>query len=265
MPEFKIKKTLVIIILSPAKSLDYKTLYPQLENTKKAFATSPIFESLSQKLVLDLQRLNVEQIKNIMAISPKLAKLNYERFCDFNQSAARQAIFAFDGDVYREIDKTKFQESDFIYLQNHVRILSGLYGLLRPLDLIKPHRLEMGTSFSKENFDYQNLYDFWNDKISLALTKTTAKSIVNLASQEYFLALHPNKISKRLINISFKDYGKKGELKTIGINSKKARGMMTNYAIHNKISDPDQLKNFTEKNYYFAEGLSNQDHWVFVR
>lgn len=259
----------MIILLSPAKSLDYETNYSHLTQKNKNFATTPIFEKELKKLVFDLKNLNQNSVEKLMNLSSKLAKLNYERFQNFEKSPTRQAIFAFDGDVYGEIDRKNLDESKLNYAQNHLRILSGLYGILRPLDLISPYRLEMGTSFAKKDlnydFSYKNLYEFWNNKISTELSKIKADVIINLASEEYFSVIDPSKINKLIINIAFKEENKNGELKIIGINAKKARGMMANFAIQNQIHNFEDLKLFSQKNYQFQKELSNQENWVFVR
>ncbi len=173
-------------------------------------------------------------------------------------------MLAFDGDVYDGIEKEKYKAADFEFAQEHLRILSGLYGLLRPLDLIAPYRLEMGTNFGKFKFIAKNLYEFWGDKIATELAKSEESEIVNLASEEYFSAINLKKLNKKVINIHFKDR-KNGALKTIGINSKKMRGLMTNHAIVNKIEDVKKLQKFSANDYKFSKENSSEKDWVFIR
>jgi cytoplasmic iron level regulating protein YaaA (DUF328/UPF0246 family) len=248
----------MLIVLSPAKSLDFTT------NFKCSIATKPIFPNETSLLVNNLKKLTIENLQDLMSISKKLGELNYQRFQDFQKTLERQAILAFDGDVYDGIDKKNYHEKDFDFAQKHLVILSGLYGLLRPLDSIKPYRLEMGTNFKDIKFFIKNLYEFWEDKIAQEINKNPAKNIVNLASQEYFSAINSKKINKKIIEINFQEK-KNGVLKTIGINSKKARGLITNFAIKNKISNPQNLQEFNEENYRFNPSLSSNEKWFFIR
>jgi cytoplasmic iron level regulating protein YaaA (DUF328/UPF0246 family) len=222
--------------------------------------------------MLELKKFSISDLEKLMGISKKLAELNFTRFQNFEKKFdlknSRQALLAFDGDVYAGIEKNNFSEKDFTFAQNHIRILSGLYGLLRPLDLIQPYRLEMGTDFKKCKFLSKNLYEFWGDKISKTLDELaiaqSAKHIVNLASEEYFSAINPKKISTKIINCVFKE--KKGDaLKIVGINAKKARGLMTNFAIKNKISDVKKLQEFSEEKYRFNKNLSDESNFIFTR
>ena len=248
----------MLIVLSPAKSLDFST------NFKCTTTTKPIFQNETSQLVDHLKKITVDNLQELMSISKKLGELNYQRFQDFQKNPERQAILAFDGDVYDGIDKKNYNEKDFNFAQNHVIILSGLYGLLRPLDSIKPYRLEMGTNFKNFNFFIKNLYEFWENKIVQEINQNPAKIIINLASQEYFSAINSSKINKKIIEIIFQEK-KNGTLTTIGINSKKARGLMTNFAIKNKISNPQNLQDFCEENYQFDSSLSNSKKWFFIR
>lgn len=252
----------MIILLSPAKSLDFTTKF----NCKNH--TTPFFEKDITKLIGKLKKVTIADLEKLFGISKKLAELNFERSQNFapkfNLKNSRQALLAFDGDVYAAIDKTNFNEKDFDFAQKHLRILSGLYGLLKPLDLIQPYRLEMGTDFKNFNFGVKNLYEFWGDRISQQLDLIGSKHIINLASQEYFAAVNPKKIKAKIINIIFKE--KKGnQLKIIGINAKKARGLMANFVIKNKITNPEKLKNFCDANYKFKAELSDAVNWIFVR
>jgi cytoplasmic iron level regulating protein YaaA (DUF328/UPF0246 family) len=248
----------MLIVLSPAKSLDFTS------NFKCSIATKPIFPNETSLLVNNLKKLTIENLQDLMSISKKLGELNYQRFQDFQKTSERQAILAFDGDVYDGIDKKNYHEKDFDFAQKHVVILSGLYGLLRPLDSIKPYRLEMGTNFKDIKFFIKNLYEFWENKIVQEINQNPTKIIVNLASQEYFSAINSKKINKKIIEITFQEK-KNGVLKTIGINSKKARGLITNFAIKNKISNPQNLQEFSEENYQFNPSLSSNEKWFFIR
>jgi cytoplasmic iron level regulating protein YaaA (DUF328/UPF0246 family) len=255
----------MIILLSPAKSLDYDS-----KLVCKNY-TIPHFVSEIEKLIFTLKKLTISDLEKLMTISKKLAELNFERFQNFeknfNQKNSRQALLAFDGDVYAGIDKHNFSQNDFDFSQNHLRILSGLYGVLKPLDLIQPYRLEMGCDLKKLPMA-KNLYQFWGDKISNHLNEESktlsARYIINLASEEYFSVINTKIITSKIINIAFKE--KKADvLKVVGINAKKARGLMTNFTIKNKITNPLDLKNFSEQNYTFQKNLSDESNFVFVR
>jgi len=260
----------MLIVLSPAKSLDFESV-----NNCKNFSISH-FAQNTQKLILQLKKLSVLDLQNLMKISPKLAELNFARFqnfsADFNFENSRQALMAFDGDVYDGIDKKNYSASDFEFAQKNLRILSGLYGILRPLDLMQPYRLEMGTDFKKlplaQKLGAPNLYQFWGDEIAKNLNETckiNAQShIINLASEEYFAAINLKIIAPKIINIFFKE--QKGDvLKIVGINAKKARGLMTNFIIKNKISRVSDLQKFDEQNYRFTPKFSDESNFVFVR
>ncbi len=213
----------MLILLSPAKSLDYKS------PISCADFTTPHFSEETKKLAAKLRKFSVSDLEKLMGISKNLAELNHERFKNFSDKFdfknSKQALLAFDGDVYKPIEVEKFSATDFSFAQKNLRILSGFYGILRPLDLMQPYRLEMGTNL--------NLYDFWSDKISQQLDSEGAKHIINLASEEYFSVVNPKKISAKIINIIFKEK-KNDSYKIIGIHAKKARGLMTNFIIKNK-------------------------------
>lgn len=255
----------MIIVLSPAKSLDLETDFGINEYSKVEFSDE-IFE-----LVKNLNQLSQQEISDLMKISDKLGQLNFSRYQNFAKKFdlknSRQALLAFDGDVYRGIDKKNYDKKDFEFAQNHLRILSGLYGLLRPLDLIQPYRLEMGTDLKKSKISNnlgKNLYEFWGDKITQKLNEIKDDYLINLASGEYFEAINVKKLNKNIINITFKE-NKNGVLKIIGISSKRARGLMTNYIIKNKLSKISELKNFTQDNYKFSVELSDNNNFIFVR
>lgn len=256
----------MIIVLSPAKSLDYKTNF----NCKKY--TIPKFEIETQFLAKNISKLKAEELENLMKISPKLSELNQQRYnnfaAKFDLHNSRQAILAFDGDVYSQIDKENYSEEDFDFAQNHLRILSGLYGILRPLDLIQPYRLEMGTSFKNnrlaKDLGFDNLYQFWQDKLSREISDEAGDYLINLASNEYFDAIDPKKISAQIVNIDFKE-NKNGQLKIIGISAKRARGSMANFIVKNRITKISNLKKFNHDGYCFRDDLSRDNHLIFAR
>ncbi len=266
MGRTQIKQVIMFILLSPAKSLDYDSPISQ-----KNF-TIPVFAEETQKLAKSLQKFTATDLENLMGISQKLAQLNFERFqnfqTNFDLENSKQALLVFDGDVYQGIDKENYTTKDFEFAQKNLRILSGLYGLLKPLDLMQPYRLEMGTDFKKTDFIAKNLYEFWGDKITAQLDlecqNAKAKHVINLASEEYFSAIKPKKMSVKIINVAFKE-NKNGVYKIVGINAKKARGLMADFIIKNKISDPQKLKDFDLENYRFEQTMSDETNFVFVR
>jgi len=205
-----------------------------------------------------------------MKLSDKLAGLNVARFTewqpDFNLDNARQAILAFKGDVYTGLDAQSLSAEDFDYAQQHLRILSGLYGVLRPLDLMQPYRLEMGTKL--DNPKGKNLYEFWGERLTQSLNQCLAeqksKVLLNLASNEYFKAVKPKQLDGTLINVDFKDF-KNDQYKIISFYAKKARGIMARYVIQHKIDSVEALKDFTEQGYYYSTEQSKPDHLVFLR
>ena len=253
----------MLLIISPAKTLNYES------HPYKSFS-QPDHLSDSQKLVKLLKKKKMPELMKLMDISENIAIENLKRFKNFSlpftPENSKQAVLAFDGDVYDGLNATDFSEADFDFTQQHLRILSGLYGVLRPLDLMQPYRLEMGRAL--ENPKGSNLYKFWGDKISKTLNKaveeTENKVIVNLASNEYWSAVDLKKLKVPFIEIQFKE--KKDELyKVISFNAKKARGMMVRYAIKNRLDHPEQLKSFALDNYSFNELLSDEKVWVFTR
>jgi cytoplasmic iron level regulating protein YaaA (DUF328/UPF0246 family) len=254
----------MISILSPAKRLNYSD--PVLTNTY----TIPAFVEESEIIMNKLRKLNASGIKKLMNINDSLAEINYERFQnwkpEFDLNVARQAITTFKGDVYLGINVKSYDEEDFDMAQNHIRILSGLHGILKPLDLIRPYRLEMGTNLKIGRS--KNLYDFWENKILEAIESDAAYKedgiLVNLASQEYFSAIPANKLDGKVITPTFKEY-KNGTYRPIHIFLKKARGYMTSFIIKNKINDPDSLKLFDWEGYEYNDKLSKDDQWVFTR
>lgn len=250
----------MLILISPAKTLDYST-----PNFKES--TQPDFQIDTDALVRIMKKKSAKEIGELMHISENLAELNEERFKtfqkDFTFENSKQALLAFKGDVYTKIDVEEFSKEDFDFAQEHLRILSGLYGLLKPLDLIQPYRLEMGIRL--ENKKGKNLYEFWDKKIAKAINKAAnGQTIINLASQEYFKAVHLKALKAPLVNIEFKEY-KDETYKIIGFFAKQARGMMSNFAIKHRITDPEELKTFNEGGYEYSDKLSDQYNWIFVR
>ena len=254
----------MLITLSPSKGQDFELAAPT--NT----FTIPQQLKDSEKLIKQLRKLSVEEIKKMMSLSDNLAELNFQRYKDFglpfNQQNAKQAIFAFKGDVYSGINTSSMAQQDFEYAQNHVRILSGLYGYLRPLDLIQPYRLEMKTKL--ENSKGADLYQFWGESITNFLNdefKThSQKVLVNLASNEYWKSVQPKKINAKVINVAFKEI-KDGKARIIAIFAKKARGMMTDFIVRNRVETVDGLKDFNYENYKFDASTSNENSFVFTR
>lgn len=254
----------MLITLSPSKGQDFELAAPT--NT----FTIPQQLKDSEKLIKQLRKLSVEEIKKLMSLSDNLAELNFQRYKDFglpfNQQNAKQAIFAFKGDVYSGINTSSMTQQDFEYAQNHVRILSGLYGYLRPLDLIQPYRLEMKTKL--ENSKGADLYQFWGESITNFLNdefKThSQKVLVNLASNEYWKSVQPKKINAKVINVAFKEV-KDGKARIIAIFAKKARGMMTDFIVRNRVETVDEIKDFNYENYKFDASASNENSFVFTR
>lgn len=253
----------MIIILSPAKTLDYETQMPEVK------VSQPQFERQAEELNQVIQPLTPGDLSALMKISPQLAMLNYERNQSFMHADApkRPAVLAFDGDAYEGMDPYTFTASDFDFAQDHLRILSGLYGVLRPLDEVKPYRLEMGIKLP--NPKGKNLYEFWSKELNAYFDDLLSKDdgvLINLASEEYSKAINLKETAKkyRVITPVFKDNRGNG-LKVISFLAKKGRGMMTRYIIENKISDPEKLKEFEMGGYAFSEDLSTDDQWIFVR
>ena len=250
----------MLIVISPAKTLDYS-------NPEYSSHTQPDFPTEVKDLVGVLKKKSASQISKLMHLSDSLAVLNEERYKTFsetfNPENSKQAVLAFKGEVYAKMEADHFSPEDLDFAQQHLRILSGLYGLLKPLDLIQPYRLEMGTPLQTRKGN--NLYQYWGTKISKALNELgEERPLVNLASQEYFKAVDQKTLKMPVITIHFKEY-KEGKYQVIGFFAKQARGMMARYAILNRINDPEQLKVFREEGYEFSAPLSTAQDWVFVR
>lgn len=254
----------MLTVISPAKTLDYET------PAQTQQSTMPRFLSDSQQLIDTLQTYSVQDIAELMKLSDKLAALNVARYTDwssnFDNKPAKQAILAFKGDVYTGLDAETLSEEKLLYAQKHLRILSGLYGVLKPLDLMLPYRLEMGTKLNTPNG--KDLYQFWGNKLTESLNSELESEaqpvLVNLASNEYFKAIKPKSLNARVITPVFKDW-KSGQYKIISFYAKKARGLMTRYIIDQDINDPEQLKAFDYEGYRFSASMSEGDTLVFIR
>jgi hypothetical protein len=250
----------MIAIISPAKSLNFETASPY-----ESF-TIPHFAKDADYLAGKLKKLKPAELATLMNISPKLSLLNAERFANWKSASEKQAIFAYDGDVYDGLEAGSLTLPEIEFGQNHLHILSGMYGLLRPLDTIKPYRIEMGTPFATPKAD--NLYKYWGDRITDQLKKSLKASenniLINLASQEYFTSINTKKLKARIITPSFKDKSN-GEYAVLSFFAKKARGMMCRFIIQNEITDFEMLVGFDSGGYHFNHGLSKGDNWVFTR
>lgn len=254
----------MLTVISPAKTLDYET--PPVTDS----FTQPAHLTQSRKLIRRLREFSAADLKQLMHISDGLAELNQQRFrqwkTPFKPDNARQALFAFKGDVYLGLDAYSLQPDDVDFAQDHLRILSGLYGLLRPLDLMQPYRLEMGTRLDTELGN--NLYQFWDGRITDALNRdlrqSDTKTLINLASGEYFKSIKPKKLEADVITPAFREY-RDGDYKFIQFFAKKARGLMARYLIDQRIDDPEGLKDFDYEGYRFNAKLSQGKDWVFTR
>jgi len=254
----------MITLLSPAKTLDYDTP-ERIEDL-----SIPQFSLDANRLIRILKKKSVDDIKGLMHISDDLAKLNRARYKnfkkDYTDENSKSAISAFKGDVYVGLDAATLDEEDLKFANEHIRILSGLYGILLPFDRMQPYRLEMGTKL--ENKKGTNLYHYWGDSISKALNKELKAQesdvILNLASMEYFKAVDKKKLKARVINVDFREE-ENGELKFKSFFAKKARGLMARYIIKNRIDDVESLAGFDYENYRFAEEHSTEDTLLFVR
>ena len=254
----------MLTVISPAKTLDYESPLPSDEFTR------PSQLKQSQLLINRLRDLSSLDLAELQRVSSKIAELNFERNhtwkTPFNLKNARQAVFAFKGDVYTGLDAYSMSENNRAFAQNHLRILSGLYGLLRPLDLIRPYRLEMGTKLTTSAG--KNLYEFWDMKITDALNKQLkaikSDTLINLASNEYFKSVKTRNLKARVITPVFKDY-KNGEYKMIGFFAKKARGLMTRFIVDHELTQAEDIKDFNREGYKFKPALSDDSTWVFTR
>ena len=254
----------MLLVISPAKTLDFDT------PANTAIASKPTMLKDSAMLIDRMREFAPDDLVNLMGVSQKIAELNTQRFMNwqmpFTKKNAKQALLAFKGDVYTGLNAETFTEDDFDFAQQHLRILSGLYGVLRPLDLIQPYRLEMGTKLINDKG--KNLYEFWNKKPTQALNKQLtsldSSTVINLASNEYFNAVDKSALKANIITPVFKDY-KNGKYKIISFYAKKARGLMSAYIIKNKLQEPSQIKKFNVDGYYFEPQGSTDNEWLFLR
>lgn len=254
----------MLMVISPAKTLDYES---PLATSR---FTQPALLEKSQQLIDVARDLSPAQIASLMGISDKLAHLNADRFSQwqppFSPDNARQAILAFKGDVYTGLQAESFSEADFDFAQKHLRMLSGLYGLLRPLDLMQPYRLEMGIKLA--NPAGKDLYSFWGDLLTQKLNDALAEQgddvLINLASDEYFKAIKPKQLNAELVKPVFLDE-KNGKFKVISFYAKKARGLMSRYVIEKRLTKPAQLKKFDVDGYFFDAAESKGNELVFKR
>lgn len=254
----------MLIIISPAKTIDFEKAPIVSQNS------SPEFVKEAKNLVGLLKKYDAEELMYLMNISDKLAHLNVARFNTWNpqinKEKDRQALCAFRGEVFNRLNVDNWTPADFAFAQNHLRILSGLYGVLRPLDYIKPYRLEMGTKL--QTAKGENLYDFWGDKITQSIQKQLNQQgdqlLINLASNEYFKSINIKKLKAQIITPVFKDF-KNGQYKIITVFAKKARGLMSRYIIQNQITQAEQIKLFDFDGYYYNDKLSKNNSWVFTR
>ena len=250
----------MLAVISPAKTLDYKRPIPPLPSTRPAFGEE------AQALAGAAAKIPVKRLSELMDISDKLAKLNAERFRSFAEQPERPAIYAFAGDVYVGFEVHSLVEEAVLFAQDHLRILSGLYGLLRPLDRIRPYRLEMGTKWAPRRRD---LYSYWKSRIADLLVQDLAKSgdrtIINLASKEYWQAA-AGKLPRdvRVIEIDFREEGPSG-LRFNSFAAKRARGMMARYLCEHRLDDPEALKGFDSDGYAYDPEHSDEEHWRFSR
>lgn len=254
----------MIAILSPAKNLNMRKAI----NTN--LYTNPVFIKEASMLMKELQQYTPPELESLMNINAELAEKNFMRHISWNKEHnllnGKQAILAYDGAVYRGINAKDFNNQQLFFANEHIRIISGLYGVLRPLDLIQPYRLEMATKL--RNNSGNNLYSFWKDKLTNyfeeELIKQKDNILIDLASKEYSSAIDINKLNAKVITPAFKDY-KRGTYKVVTIYAKRARGLMSRFIIENSIVLPDDLKEFCEEGYNYNENLSTDVEWIFTR
>ncbi len=254
----------MITLLSPSKGQDF-----ECPTCTDAY-TMPRLLSHSELLLADLRSYDTQALQKLMGVSERIAELNVQRFkkftLPFTPQNSKQALCAFTGDVYGAMEVEQYSPADFEYAQGHLRILSGLYGCLRPLDLIQPYRLEMKTKMTNKRGD--NLYEFWGqhitEEINRDLIEQDVQVVVNLASQEYFKAVNKKKLAGELLNIVFKEI-KDAKVRVVAIFAKRARGMMADFIIRQKIDNPEDLKGFTSSGYRYDEASSEKDLLTFVR
>ncbi|MCH9753643.1 MAG: peroxide stress protein YaaA [Alphaproteobacteria bacterium] len=253
----------MLLITSPSKTQDFSEV--KLENL---VLSKPEMIDQIREIISVMKNQNKSDLSKLMKISEKLAELNFVRYQefvrDFTSKNSKPSIFAFKGDVYSGIEVDKYKKEDFEFAQKHLLILSGLYGLLRPLDCIQPYRLEMGTKINIK--EHKDLYEFWGNKITDMINKKAEENdiILNLASNEYSKAIKLEILKCKMVDVVFKE-NRNGSYKVIGLFAKRARGKMINYIIRNKIQSQDEIKKFNIDGYKFNQDLSDQSHLVFVR
>lgn len=249
----------MIVLLSPAKTLDFERALPRLS------VTAPYFANEARLLAKSAAHLSQKRLAELMHISPRLAKFNADRFRDFADLPERQALFAFAGDVYTGFEVDTLNEEGVAFAQDHVRMLSGLYGLLRPLDAIRPYRLEMGTRWAPRR---KKLTDWWGDRIAELLHAQVREErsgvILNLASQEYFAAVDGRLKELRVIDVDFREPGPDGP-RFVSFSAKKARGMMARWMCEHRVTDVEAMRGFDSDGYRFDPDESDADHWRFTR
>lgn len=254
----------MLVVISPSKTLDFSK---QFENKSH---TIPVFLKETEELVQKLRLFSIKDLMKLLKISEPIAEESFNRFVNWDvchpAEKSKIAILAFKGEAYENLKATSFTTSDFEFASRHLRILSGLYGLLRPLDYVMPYRLEMGTRF--QNSCGKDLYKYWKSKVTYEINKLTKennlKTIINLASSEYFKVINEKQIEVPIINIVFKQKVD-GEFKTMGVHSKRARGMMANFIVKNRISQPEELMQFIADGYTYNEAFSLEKEWVYTR
>lgn len=253
----------MLILLSPAKKLT-------ITGEKLKNYTIPTQLDKAEQLITELKKYSPKKLQKLMGVSTAIAELNVERFFSWEAEHiiknSKQAILTFTGEVYNGLDASSLSEKEINYAQDHLRILSGLYGVLKPLDFMHEYRLEMGTKLKIKK--HSNLYSFWGDVITNELNQVLAshknKTVINLASTEYFKSVNPKKLNAKIITPIFKD-GKNGDYKVVMVYAKKARGMMANYIIKNKIENTEELIGFNSEGYYYNPKLSTETELVFYR
>jgi cytoplasmic iron level regulating protein YaaA (DUF328/UPF0246 family) len=252
----------MLLLISPAKSFDFESVSNIVDSSL------PLFPEEASKLIKKMKTFSHKALRELMGISADLAFLNFDRYQkwipDHAKGISKQALLAYSGEVYRGLNTKEMNEDDLNFAQNHLRILSGLYGVLRPLDLIQAHRLEMGTKL--KYYSSNNLYQFWGDKITKRINEDLSNSdyLINLASQEYFKSINKKKLKTKVITPIFKDFSN-GDYKILMTYAKNARGQMANYIIKNQITDPELLKTFEGSGYIFDSSSSDEYNWVFLR
>lgn len=254
----------MLFLLSPAKKLDYDSVLNIQSHTQ------PLFVKQAAQLIKVLKELSPKEVGELMDLSPALSQLNVDRYATwkpkFTQDNSRQAILAFNGDVYEGLNASTLSERDLLWAQDHIAILSGLYGVLRPLDLMQPYRLEMGTRL--ENPIGKNLYEFWSATTAPYLNERLADEknplIINLASEEYFKSVNLKVLKAKVIQCVFQD-GKKDAWKVVSFHAKRARGLMARFAIETKATKVDQLRKFNSEGYVYTPDQSTEDKLVFRR